>query len=118
MKRRVWYMAHPVAGDVAGNLARAHRWLRWLMDCCPDDAVIAPWIPGVVVGDDSDPAQRQRGLLDCAATSARCDGVILVGGRVSTGMAIERDAAIAAGREVRDLTVLGDEPPAGVTVTL
>lgn len=28
----VLYVAHPVSGDVEANLARARRWLRWLVD--------------------------------------------------------------------------------------
>lgn len=109
--RQVWYMAHPVAGDVEGNLARAERWLGWLMQRNTDTAYIAPWISQVRVGDDADPAQRDRGLLDCEAAAARCDGIVLVGGRVSTGMRREAEAAKRAGRPVVDLTTLGELPP-------
>lgn len=109
--RQVWYMAHPVAGDVEGNLARAERWLGWLMQRNTDAAFIAPWISQVRVGDDADAAQRERGLLDCEAAAARCDGIVLVGGRVSTGMRREAEAAKRAGRPVVDLTTLGELPP-------
>lgn len=111
--REVWYMAHPVAGDVAANLERAERWLAWLMRMNPDAAIVAPWIAGCRIGDDADPAQRERGLLDCEAVAARCNGIVLVGGRVSTGMRREVRAARAGGRRVVDLSELGAEPPTG-----
>jgi hypothetical protein len=45
--------------------------------------------------------------VDCETTVARCDGVVLVGGRISDGMIREVNAACWSG----DLTWLGDEPP-------
>jgi hypothetical protein len=105
-------MAHPVAGDVTANLARALRWLAWLSKREPDVTIIAPWIAAIMSGeDDSDPAARARGLAHDVIVVKRCDVLILVGGRVSSGMAIERDAMIAKGGHVIDMTDLGDEPP-------
>jgi hypothetical protein len=112
IKRQVLSMAHPVSGDVHGNIQRALRWLRYLRRTDTTSAYQAPWIAGIMCGeDDSDPAQRERALLDCEASAAKCDGIVLVGGRVSSGMARERDAVIAAGGSVMDLTALGLEPP-------
>lgn len=65
------------------------------------------------VAGDSDPAARARGLEHDCNVVKRCDGLVLVGGRMSSGMAIERGAAESHGRDVVDLTHLGDEPPAG-----
>lgn len=110
---KVFFMSHPVAGDVEGNLARAKRWLVWLYASSSGMVVIAPWIHDVELLPlrDSDPAEREIGLNRCFAVIGRCSGVYLVGGHVSPGMA--REAAWAAGRglEVRDLTGLGAEPP-------
>ena len=112
MTRKVYYVAHPVSGDVDGNIKRAFAWLRYLRRQDPGSAYQAPWIAALLIGeDDSDPAQRERGLLDCEATAAKCDGIVLVGGRVSVGMARERAAVVAAGGDVRDLTGMGAEPP-------
>lgn len=111
----VWYLAHPVSGDVPANLARAGRWLRWLRLRCPHVTIIAPWLGPLLAGleNDSDPADRERGLRDCCAVVERCDGIILCGGRVSSGMQREVDALCAHGQGyVADLTSLGDEPPA------
>ncbi len=109
------YLAAPVHGDVPANLARALRWLKWLSDQAPETAIIAPWIAALMSGeDDNDQAARARGLAHDVMVVRRCDCIVLCGGRVSQGMAMERDAMIAAGGEVHDLTGMGDEPPSRI----
>lgn len=77
------------------NIQSALRWLAWLRKSFPEITFIAPWIADILAGaDDSDPAARERGLVDCCAVVERCDGIVLVGGRVSTGMARERDHGV------------------------
>lgn len=110
--RKIFYVAAPVSGDVQGNLERALRWLKWLRDRDPSTTYIAPWVAALLSGeDDNDPQARERGLVDCETVAARCDGIVLCGGRISSGMARERRAVIMAGGERRDLTYLGAEPP-------
>jgi hypothetical protein len=110
--RLVLYVGHPVSGDVDGNIKRALRWLKWLRHRDPDNTYIMPWIAALQSGeDDNDPVARERGLVDCETAAAKCDGIILVGGRVSSGMAREREAVIKAGGHVFDYTRLGDEAP-------
>lgn len=105
------FLSHPVAGDVPGNLRRALRWLAYLT-ATRTESIIAPWIAGLMAGeDDSDPKQRERGLQTCVETVRRCDGIILVGGRISSGMRRELDAVRETGGRVIDLTHLGAEPP-------
>lgn len=102
--RPVYYLAHPVRGDTAqdvkANLANAKTWLRWLFFNRPHIAYIAPWIAEVEamqeVDKDVDPAVMAKALDDDCSVITRCDGIILVGGRVSTGMAIERACALGA----------------------
>lgn len=112
---RCLYLAHPVSDpDPIDNCRNALKWLRFLRKHS-SAAITAPWIAGILSGeDDSDPAQRARAIAECCELASRMDGVVLVGGRVSAGMAMERDAAIAAGRAVYDLTAMGVEPPAEV----
>lgn len=106
---RLYYLAHPVSGDVVANCSRAARWLRALMRALPDDTVIAPWLAALVAGnDDADPSQREAGLLDCERVVERCDGLIACGERWSTGMLRELGAARCRGLPVADLTGLGD----------
>jgi len=128
----VVYLAHPVAPTaeqaaeirllvadatdeevtttlVARNLGSARSWLRWLVEHT-DWAVCAPWMPYVEVLPD-DGQIRERGLRDDCAMAARCDAIVLCGGRVSSGMQRELDAVVAAGGAVIDLTAVGAHPP-------
>ncbi len=57
--------------------------------------------------DDTDPTQREAGLVDACAVAELLDGVVLVGGRVSSGMAREERKA----SRTYNLIDLGDEPP-------
>ncbi len=113
---QVWFMSHPVGAEsergVWGNLQRAARWLRWLRLRCPNVTIIAPWLGPLLAGteDDSNAEDRERGLRDCCAVVERCDGIILCGGRISSGMQRELDVAISS-CDVCDLTELGEEPP-------
>ena len=103
-RKLVAYLAHPVsAPDQAGidaNLANARAWLRWLVDNT-DWAVSCPWMPYVETLAES--TYRERGLADDLAMLERHDLIVLVGGRVSSGMAVELTHAIECGIAVADL---------------
>ena len=112
----VVYLAHPVGAatvdGVRANLARAKRWL-WAVRRATEWSICAPWIPSVEAVLDSgadESAERARGLADDLAAVERCDAIALVGGRVSSGMAMERDHAAACGLRVIDLSDEGEEP--------
>ncbi len=106
----------------ATNLRNAKRWLKALQDANPHAAVIAPWITECEIWDDANPEERATGLLKCCYVIARCDSIVLVGGRISNGMGIESNHAILSGVRVYDLTHLGQDPPNQIllkaTVTL
>jgi hypothetical protein len=110
---RVLFMSHPVAGDVPANLARARRWYRWLQWAAPDCAIVCQWLTAIeVLGEnDADPVQRERGIRRSELVAQRCDGVLLVGGRVTEGLRREAAACVLGGGGVHDFTYLGDEPP-------
>lgn len=119
MTRQVLYVAHPVAptqGElvdairftpedasdeervriatqpVRDNIKSAMRWLAWLRKSFPETTFIAPWIAGIMSGEDNSvPAQREAGLVDCCAVVERCDGIVLCGGRISSGMRREME---------------------------
>lgn len=95
---------------IRGNVANAKTWMPWLDRWYPTITWIAPWISALDGSwdDDLDPAVRARGLRDCRRTVKRCDGLVLVGGRVSGGMLEEADRAGV----VIDLTFIGRDPPA------
>lgn len=108
MSRLVLYMAHPLGGDVIGNINLAKRWLTWLRRSFPETTFIAPWIAAILAGeDDADPVQREAGLVDACATIKLLGGVVWVGGAVTDGMGREGESAIM----IFDLTFLGILPP-------
>lgn len=106
---------------IRANIDRAMRWLDWLRRAFPETTFTAPWIASILAGaDDSDPAQREAGMRDNEAIIERCDGIVLCGGRVSTGMRREMDHGIQSRIELDvaarpfvayDLTGMGAEPP-------
>jgi hypothetical protein len=107
----VAYVAHPLGGgpDREANRARAAKWVAWITAHF-GVATVADWI--ILSGQWSETLEsRARGLaIDCALIE-RCDRMYLVGGRVSPGMQIEAEHARKFGKEVIDLTHLGDWPP-------
>jgi len=115
MTRPLFYLAHPVAGDVTENVARALRWLAWARKTWPHHTVIAPWIASILSGDDdSNPAHRQAGIDDAITVIRYCDGIILCGPRISSGMEIEMRSGLEKSRNfmVFNLTgMLRVEPP-------
>lgn len=143
MTRLVLYMCHPVAPTTEeiqatnrphsdhcahepatmANVKRAMRWLAWLRRTYPDVTFIAPWIAGILSGQqDWNPEHREKGLVDACAAIALCDGVTLVGGRLSSGIHREVVHGVTESRrvieygpgsfDVVDMNVLGREPPA------
>jgi hypothetical protein len=95
---------------VRDNLDSALSWLRWLVGNT-DWAISAPWIPYVQALNDATSSHRERGLRDDCAMAARCDGIILVGGRISSGMEREWNAVKDRDGWVLDLLHLGPTPP-------
>jgi len=100
----VVYMAHPVSGDVEGNLAKARVLVRELEETHPDVAIVASWITECEVWDDANPIERAAGLRRDMAVIGVCHELWLVGPHVSGGMAMERDHAMALGIPVRNIT--------------
>lgn len=107
----VVYVAHPVSGDVEANLTNATMWMAMLLRTYPHVAWVAPWILDAQVLDDADPEQREAGLVRDQAVVRRADALLLVGGRLSAGMAREVEAAHTGHVIVVDATALGYEVP-------
>lgn len=104
--KAVWYVAHPVSGDHEGNARNAIAWIKWLVLNDPTRVYIAPWVAEVLAFSDAvmTPEFYDRVLCDDEEVVARLDGILLVGGRVSTGMARELEAARESYLDVLDLT--------------
>jgi hypothetical protein len=108
---RVVYVAHPLGSgiDRERNRINASKWCAWLAKTY-GVAPVADWITLSGQWDES-PENRDLGLRIDVELVKRCDEIILVGGRVSPGMAIEAEAARTHGIVVVDLTHLGYEVP-------
>lgn len=95
MSKPVVYLAHPVSAPtkagVNANLTNARAWLKWLVDHTTW-AISCPWM--AYVETLSEEKYRARGLSDDLAMIGRHSGLILVGGRISTGMEVERQHAL------------------------
>ncbi len=111
MKRTRFYLAHPVGGDVPGNVARVLRWYKALTLAHPMRLYTIPWLPDVLAFDDSNPAERAAGFDRNMKHLAAVEDIVLCGGRISAGMAVEVQKARELGLFVHDLTPLGEEPP-------
>lgn len=92
------YVAHHLAGDVAGNCDRAEWFLAQLMAANPDETFILPWVSYVRAGlklfesPDGEKAFRDRCLRDDIEIARNCNGIVLCGPVVSPGMQLELDA--------------------------
>lgn len=87
MKKKIVYIAHPIGGDVEGNLER----LNLIYNELSKDESIIPFIPyyATVMGlDDSDPDAREKGMRHNYEFFYRnvIDEVWLYGDRISSGM--------------------------------
>lgn len=101
------YMAHPVrpieGETLAGNIERAEAWLRWCHDRFQAWTVIAPWLAELHaygLDEEGERAQRAEGIARQLDVVRRCDGVLLVGSRISDGMKMEARSALREGRQV------------------
>lgn len=96
---RLVYIAHPLRGDWARNIAAAKAYSAHalLLGYGP----MAPYIVVDGVLDDSVEEQRRAGLAFDLAVIARCDEVWLCGPRISEGMRIEEAEAVRLGIPVR-----------------
>lgn len=107
----VVYVAHPLGGDVPNNHANALIWMRFLLRKWPWVAFVAPWLVDSMVLDDANPAEREAAMARCREAVTRCDAIILVGGRVSSGMTDELEVANHDGLWVFDATPIGFKAP-------
>ena len=113
MTNPVFRMEHPFKPleTTEDNLASAKRWLKWLARSFIGIDPVAEWIPWVEVLDDTDPAERERGLALGEEMAKRLDGLFLVGGRISNGMKMAVSVAVEHKKIVFDFTALGSDPP-------
>ena len=121
MRKKVVYIAHPIAGDVAANLAALLKIVRHI-NTSPKYATVVPLVPyyaDVLTLDDNVPEERAKGLANGQALIARegiIDEVWMCGHTISPGMKQEAFAAFKRGIPVKafdnlfkNLEVIKDE---------
>ncbi len=128
MKKKIIYLAHPISGDIEGNLADIVRILRvintnsiYLRSCyfpSEDDQIgilssnfsniipICPYYADILALDDNDPLQRKRGIEN--DTALILTGVFnecwLTGNKISFGMQEEIKLFRSLGTPILDYT--------------
>ena len=109
---KMLYLSHPLSASTdeerQRNRENATRWAAFIAWHCKV-AICADWI--VLSSVWTEAQGRELGLkLDCEQVR-RCDGIVVVGGRITSGMTIEIDAGKAWNKPICDLTSLGYQAP-------
>lgn len=104
--KRFAYIAHPISGDIAGNLEKIKAIVRHINLTEPDVVPFAHYVVDCESLDDNVPEERERGIKnDIALLKA---GFItemrLYGDRISKGMRHEIELAKELGIPVHAMT--------------
>jgi hypothetical protein len=102
---RIIYIAHPISGDVKGNLEKIRQIVREINLTIPDVVPFAPYWLDCHALDDNNPEERKRGIANDTALIRRAvDEMWLYGDRISNGMQAEMELAERLGIPVIDKT--------------
>jgi hypothetical protein len=103
---RIVYIAHPISGDVKGNLEKIRLILRYINLNMPDVVPFAPYWIDCHALDDTVPAERERGIKNDHEFLTRgfIDEMWLYGDRISNGMSHEIALAEKQGIPVFSMT--------------
>ncbi len=107
---KLWYLAHPVREDDVrsfdDNLTHALKMQKILWEAGFE--VINPWYASVIIYGAGEGEVLKRAIeFDCAVIK-RCDGLILTGHKLSSGMEKELKVAIDHSKVVVNLIGLPD----------
>lgn len=107
MSMKIAYIAHPISGDVAGNLEKIRLIGREINLTEPDTVPFAPYWFDCHCLDDNKPAERERGIRNDKALleAGFVDEIRLYGDRISTGMRQEIDIAFNQGIVIIPMSV-------------
>lgn len=103
---KIVYIAHPISGDVQGNIRKVLDIVRKVNVEEPDVVPFAPYIVDCLALDDNVPVERARGIKNNTGLLGECfvSEVRLYGDRISAGMQAEKELAEALGIPVLDYT--------------
>lgn len=98
-KRKTVYVAHPIGGDVEGNMAELLKILRRINLEERNVVPCAPYVADVLSLRDEAGEEREKGLRNCEALIATgmFDELRVYGGRITEGIGREIAIAEAAG---------------------
>jgi hypothetical protein len=96
---KIIYIAHPISGDVKGNLERVRQIAQDITLKFDDVVAFAPYWFDCHFLDDNNPVERERGIRNDHEFFERStiDEVWLYGDRISKGMEAEIKLAISCG---------------------
>ena len=85
---KIVYIAHPIGGDVKGNIAKVLKIVRQINLTEKDVVPLAPYLADLLCMDDSNPEERQRGMLNDFAVikSGMINELWIYGPKLSKGM--------------------------------
>jgi hypothetical protein len=101
---KIIYIAHPISGDISGNLEKIRLIVRELNLTRTDIVPFAPYWLDCHALDDNDTVHRKRGIMNSKALLARCDEVWLYGPALSRGMTDEIVLALSLKIPVRAMS--------------
>lgn len=102
---KVVYVAHPISGDVKGNLEKIRLIIRELNINNPDIIPFAPYWVDCHALDDSIPEERERGIKNNTELIKKCvDEIWFYGDKMSKGMWAEYFLAIENKIPTKEMT--------------
>jgi hypothetical protein len=103
---KIAYIAHPISGDIEGNLRKIEAIGRRINLDEPEVVPFAHYFFDCYALNDDIPEERERGIKNDIALMRKgfIDEVRLYGNRISNGMAEEVKLAVELGIEVRPMT--------------
>lgn len=94
---KIVYLAHPISGNVQGNLKSIREYVRIINLQYPDIVPLVSYYADVVSLHDDVPEERARGFKNNFAVIERCDELWVLGSVVSSGMSMEIKHAESVG---------------------
>ena len=103
---KIAYIAHPISGDIKGNLKRIELIGRKINLEEPEVVPFAHYFFDCYALDDDIPEERERGIKNDIALMRKgfIDEVRLYGDKISTGMSYEVNLALELGIKVVAMT--------------
>jgi len=101
---KIIYIAHPISGDIPGNLEKIRLIVREINLTMPDVVPFAPYWLDCHALDDTIQSERERGIKNDIALFKKgfIDELWLCGNRLSAGMIAEKQLAEDLGIKVVD----------------